>query len=358
MPPFRYLLPLVSGALMLLLPGCNPPAEKETPVTKRPPAREHLVELREVRPERVSTSQERTGSLKVRRTVRIHNQEEGRIIEAPFYEGDQVEKGAVLIRLEDDLLRAQLDKIGATVRQARVDLERLQNLVKKRAASKDEMVRAETALQIARAEQRLLRTRLSHTRIQAPFDGVISKRKVEPGDVVAKHSHLLTLIDPGSLVTEIYVSELLLPHLEPGDPVEVRIDALGNRVFPGRIQRIHPELDRVARQGVVEVALDPVPPGARAGQFARVTLETAEVERMLVPFAAVKRDRDGEFVYRVGEQNEVHRAPVRTGIRTGSQIEILEGLNPGDRIVTRGFLGLSVGKRVKPVEKQDLGPRS
>lgn len=353
MPPFHHLLLL---ALVLLLASCTPPPGKEAPA-KGPQAREHLVELTEVRRSQVRTSQERTGSLKVRRTVRIHNQEEGQIIEAPFYEGDPVEKGMVLVRLEDDLLRAQMDKAGATARQARVDLERLQNLVKKRAASKDEMIRAETALQVARAEQRLLQARLAHTRIKAPFGGVISERKVEPGDVAAKHTHLLTLIDPGSLVIAIYVSELLLPHLKPGGPVKVRIDALGSRVLSGRIQRIHPELDRVTRQGVVEVALDPVPQDARAGQFARVTLETAEVERMLIPFAAVKRDRSGDFVYRVDEQNKVHRAPVRTGIRTGNRIEILEGLNPGDRIVTRGFLGLTVGKMVKPVEKQVLGLR-
>ncbi|HHH38281.1 MAG TPA: efflux RND transporter periplasmic adaptor subunit, partial [Sedimenticola sp.] len=321
--PRNRLLPLL--ALLLLFAGCSPTpdAGNVSPPTKRPPPRAHLVELTPVRPERVSTALERSGTLKVRRSVRIHNQEEGRIIEAPFYEGDRVKKGTVLIRMEEDLLRAQLDKAAATARQARVDLSRLQNLVKKRAASKDEMVRAETALQVALAEQRLLQTRLSHTRIEAPFDGVVSERRVEPGDVVAKHSHLLTLIDPNSLVTEIRVSELLLPHLKPGDPVAVRIDALGSQTFPGRIRRIHPELDPVTRQGVVEVALDPVPPGARPGQFARVTLETAKVERMLVPFAAVKRDRKGTFVYRVDDEMKVHKAPVRTGIRTGSRIEIL-----------------------------------
>ena len=344
--PYRLLL--LCTSLLLWLTACSQQPANQTNPAKRSP-RAHLVEVVRIHPEFVTTAHERTGSLRARRTVRIHNQEEGRIMEVPFYQGDRVKNGEVLIRLQDDLLRAELDKVRATSRQARIDLKRISGLVDKRAASQDELARSRTALDVARAEQKLLETRLAHTRIQAPFDGVVSERRVEPGDVVARHSHLLTLIDPHSLLIEIHVSELLLPHLGLNDPVGVRIDALGRKVFSGHIARIYPNLDPVSRQGVVEVALDPIPDGALAGQFSRVTLETARVERVLVPFAAVKRDRDGGFVYRLDQQNQAHRVAVRTGIRIGDRIEILEGLETGDLIVSRGFLGLFEGKQVEPV---------
>ncbi len=333
----------------LSLWGCSDPAP--TPTGRKHTPRLHLVELTTAREETLSSRQERSGSLRARRRVRIYNQEEGQIDNIPFYEGDRVKQGELLLRLEDDLLTAQLEKARATTRQAQIKVKRLRDLVKRRAASEDELERAQTALDVARAEQKLLQTRLSHTRIKAPFDGVISERLAEPGDVAAKHTHLLTLTDPTSLMIEIHVSELLLPQLKTGDQVSVRIDALGKRQFPGRIQRIHPELDPSTRQGVVEIALDPIPAGARAGQFARVTLESARRPRVMLPFEAIKQDRQGSFVYRLDAEGRVRRTPVQTGIRLGNRSEILQGLKPGDRVVTRGFLGLSDGDKVQPVER-------
>ena len=352
MSSHRLLLLLLTAPLLLLwLGGCSeaPPSGPKKKKQRTP--QEHLVEVMGVKRESISTAHERSGTLRARRRVEIHNQEEGRIHELPFYEGDRVTRGQILVRLDDDLLQAVLDKARANTGLARINLKRVRDLIKKRAASEDERARAKTALDVAEAEQKLLQTRLEHTRIKAPFDGVISERKVEPGDVTASYSHLLTLTDPSSLITRIHVSELLLPHLKSGDPVSVRIDALGPSFFPGRIKRIFPELDPVTRQGVVEVSLEPVPDGARAGQFARVTLETARVERMLIPFAAVRRDREGEFVFRLNEKNKALRIPVRSGIRIGDRIEILEGLETEDRIVSRGFLGLSEGKQVTPVNE-------
>jgi len=347
--------PLLILALTALLLGCGQKGG-EPPTGKKRPPRDHLVELFTVRQERSSTVHERTGSLRARRTVRIYSQEEGRVTSVPFFEGDRVPKDQMLIRLDDELLVAELEKAEAIAHQASTDLERIKGLVKKHAASQDELARAQTALEVARAEQRLLKIRAGHARIKAPFAGVITERMVEPGDVVPKHSHLLTLSDPNSLVIEIHVSELLLPHLHPGDATQVRIDALGDRTFPGRILRIHPELDATTRQGIVEVLLEPVPQGARAGQFARVILETAQARRMLIPFTAVRRDRSGAFVYLMDDENKVRRANVRTGIRIADKVEILAGLKPGQQVISRGFLGLTLGKRVKPVNLDGKTP--
>ncbi|MCP4126417.1 MAG: efflux RND transporter periplasmic adaptor subunit [Gammaproteobacteria bacterium] len=345
----KNLLLLTTLLASITLTGCSeaPPA---TPAATKPTP--HLVEVDRVEWKPVSTAQERTGSLRSRRLVRIHNQEEGRVIELPHFEGDLVEAGQLLISMEDALLKAQLAKARATTSQAHLDLERISNLVDRRAASKDELARVNTRLEVAQAEQKLLETRLSYTRITAPFRGVISHRYVEPGDAVAKHTHLLTLIDPQSLITEIRISELLLPHIAAGDIAKVRIDALGDEQFTGRVLRIHPELDPATRQGVVEVILDPVPNGARAGQFARVTLETARVQRMLIPFGAVRHDRLGAFVYLLDQENKVRRTPVRSGIRVADQIEILDGLKPDQQVISRGFLGLSDGKQVQITERR------
>jgi RND family efflux transporter MFP subunit len=344
----KLLIGLTCCGLGLVIIGCEKPApDQGTKADTTPPA--HLVETVTLRHETIGTRHERTGSLRTRRLVRIYSQEEGRITRLPFFEGDRVAKGDLLLSLDDEILKAELAKTQATLEQARLDLKRIRDLVKKRVASEDELARASTALEVAMAEKQLLETRIAHTRILAPFDGVISERFKEPGDVVPRHSQILTLADPASLVTELSVSELLLPHVKTGDEVEVRIDALGDRRFPGKILRIHPELDPRTRQGKLEVVLEPVPPQARAGQFARVTLLLPASERLLIPFSALRRDREGEFVYRLGSDDKAHKAPVRSGIHIGSQVEILEGLTPDQQVITRGFLGLADGKTVKPV---------
>jgi RND family efflux transporter MFP subunit len=159
------------------------------------------------------------------------------------------------------------------------------------------------------------------------------------------------------LVTDLAVSEMLLSHIAVGDTVRARIDALGDTEFPGQVLRVHPELDPRTRQGRVEIELRPVPQGARAGQFARVTFSTEALDRRVIPFAALRHDRGGEFVYRIDDDRIVHRVQVRSGQRLADRVEVLEGLGLGDLVVVKGFLGLNEGKRVKIVNVSGEGDR-
>jgi membrane fusion protein (multidrug efflux system) len=183
--------------------------------------------------------------------------------------------------------------------------------------------------------------------VHAPIDGVISQRLAEPGLVVTRHTHLLTIIDTSTLITEVAVSELLLPGLSNGDDVEVSIDALPNQKFIGKILRIHPSLKVATRSGIVEIVLDPAPPGAVPGQLCRVKLESPEQARLLIPFSALRRDQEGEFVFMVNDENKAIRTAVHSGLRIEEKIEILEGLEDGQRVIVKGFLGLKHGTPVR-----------
>ncbi|MCU7906168.1 MAG: efflux RND transporter periplasmic adaptor subunit [Candidatus Thiodiazotropha sp. (ex Epidulcina cf. delphinae)] len=347
----RDSLPMATGsALLCLVIGCSPGSNTDhAGRQQKPSSKVHPVAVETVEPKTSALKHERNGTLKARRTVRIFNQEEGRITALPYFEGDRIERGELIARLEDELLKAELEKTIATTRQMRINLKRQQGLAKRKAVSEDELVRARTDLSVAEAEQRVLRARLGYTRITAPFTGLVSRRLVEPGDVVPRHTHLMTMIDPDSLVTRILVSDLLLPQLKLGDPVTARIDGLGERRFPGRIVRIHPELDERTRMGLIEVALDPVPAGARSGQLCRVTLKTADLSRISIPFNALRRDNSGEYVYRLDSERQAQRISVNSGLRIADRIEILRGLAQGDRIITKGFLELQEGMTVEPV---------
>ena len=296
----------------------------------------------------------RTGTLRARRSVKLYSQEEGRIEALPVFEGDSVAAGTVVARLDDRLLSAELRKAAAVQRQAEQNLQRVQQLADRKLISTDEQQRADTALQIAAAEKSLLETRLGYTIIRAPFAAVVTERKVEPGDAVPRFAHLLTLADPQSLMIDVAVSELVLPTLELGAPVEVSIDALGAPRFVGHITRIHPTVAADTRQGIVEVALTPVPEAAQAGQLARVYLPGEILKRLSIPLTALRRDQSGEYVFAVDAGNTAHRVGVKSGASLGDRIEILSGLQDGDRVVTRGFIDLADGKSIQiPVQAVD-----
>ncbi len=348
-----FLAPLLAAILAALI-ACG--AESNSKPAPRA-ARVHLVELASAEPGRLSYTADRAGSLRAVREVRIVNQEEGRLTEVRVREGDRVRARDVLVRYDDRILRAELDKAKATLGQAELDHRRARQLKEKAFLSEDAVSRAATALEIARAQVRLLEVRVQHMTIKAPFDGVVARRLVEPGNVTPQHTHLLTVIDPSQLVTDVNVSELVMPYLSVGDAARVRIDALGEKLHPGKIVRVHPAIDPATRTGRIEVALNPVPRGARAGQFCRVVLSTGATEQLVVPVAALQRDVDGEFVYvyQPGD-GTVRRTAVVSGLRLADRVEIRDGLAPGAQVVVKGFLGLSAGQRVKPVEPRE--PRS
>ena len=343
---FSVLLSL-TALLLAALAGCGAESNGKPAA---PSPRAHLVELAVAEPGRLSYTADRAGSLRALREVMIVNQEEGRLTELRVREGDRVSKGEVLVRYDDQILRAQLDKASATLGQAEQDHLRNRQLKAKGFVSEDAVARAATNLEIARAEVRLLQARVQHMTIVAPFDGVVAKRLVEPGNVTPQHTHLLTVIDPSRLVTDVNVSELVMPYLSVGASAEVRIDALGETLHPGKIVRIHPTIDPATRTGRIEVVLNPVPPGARPGQFCRVLLSTGSREWLVVPLAALQRDAQGEFVYAYQEDGTVRRAGITSGLRLADRVEIRDGLESGAKVVVKGFLELASGQRVKPVE--------
>lgn len=332
-----------------LVAGCDG-ADSSVPETAGEDRPAHRVEVAEVRLEARSFSAERPGTLEARRWTRLLSQEEGRITAVHAEEGDSVAEGELLVQLEDELLQAELKRAEAQRAQAEANLSRLERLAERELTSEEALSQARTDLAVRRAEQALLDTRLEYTRIRAPFQGTVTERHVEPGDGVGRFTHVMSLMDRDTLVARVNVSDRLAAILQPDDPVTIRIDALPETPLEGRIRRVFPVIDRESRQGTVEVILDDVPDGARPGQVARVTFTSEPVERRFVPFAALRRDIDGEHVFVVDDGGEVSRADVRTGMRLQDVVEVLEGVEAGERVVVRGFLGLRAGREVEVVD--------
>ncbi len=332
----RFFPLLMSLLLLTACDGGNSATERKKPARKPPPV---LVEAVSVGKETIAKTWERIGTLVHRHILRVYNQEEGKITHLPRYEGDQVKQGEILLSLDDKLLRAELKKAHATRSMAARKLSRLERLRKTNAASEENLVSAQTELELAQAEVEILNTRLSYTVIRAPFDGIVTRRLAEPGDIKPRNSHLLTLADPKSLLLRVEASAQLIADLAPGSQAKIFLDLPHIPVLQGKVQRIYPTLDPVTRQGKVEIRLQNIPAGIHAGQYARVELTGQARQRLLIPFSALRRDRNGEYVY-VIEGNQALRRDVTSGSRFGSRIEILDGLQENESIVKRGFMDL------------------
>jgi len=315
----------------------------------------HLVEVATVVQQPLEYTSDRPGTLRAQRAVKLFNQEEGRVTAVLAREGDRVRKNRPLVRLDARLLQAELDKTEAQLRQAELNVTRLQRLIPEKLVSEDSLTRAQTELDVAKANVRMLQTRVSYMTVRAPFYGEVAERLVEPGDVAPKHTHLMTLVDSSSLVTEVQVSELMVSRIKRGDRADVRIDALGSKSYEGKVSRIYPTIDPATRLGRLEVALAPVPEGARAGQFCRVVLYSKAVDPIVIPFSALRRDPQGEHVFVVTDDGKVKRQAIVSGLRLTDRVEVIDGLKAGQVVVKKGFLGLAAGDKVKAVNQPATG---
>ena len=310
----------------------------------------HRVEVITVENKPVSLVQTVSGTLEAKTKIRLYNEESGRIIRLPYHEGDSVKKGTLLVQLDNEILKTDVAKATASKEQAKVDLSRLKKLLPKQISTEEEVAKARTVLDLAIAEEKRQLTRLDRTSIKAPIDGLITKRFYEPGDMLAAQSHIHSIIDPSILRLKASLAERWIPLVSIDQEITLSIDALGDRAFKASIVRIHPTINASTHKGLIEIQLDPVPAGARVGQFARAMIELKATDRLVIPAHTIQYEPEGAYVFRIVDSEDgnpvAEKVYIEQGQQFGTVTEILSALRAGDRVVTRGYLGLRDNKKV------------
>ena len=337
---FSLLIPLIS---VLSLTACS---SDDNSSSKKRIGKDHKVEISIASVTPVQHKQVVSGSLEAINSIKLYSEENSRITALPFYESDVIKRGDILVTLDSQLIQADLDKAIAESQQAKVSLKRLKKLLPKKLASEEDVTLAATTLNVALAEEKRQRARLARTSIKAAFNGVISQRNYEPGDVIAANSHILTLIDPNILRVRLLLSEQWISLVKTGSVVDISIDALGDKMFSGNISRIYPTINPSTRKGTLEITLSPTPAGARAGQLARVNIQTETTDKLVIPSRSIHHDIDGAHVFIVNEKMKAQKASIQQGLDFGVVTEVISGVSAGDKIVSKGFLGLRNNKTV------------
>lgn len=365
--PFRLLcvaLPLVVGGV-----ACKPKSSVPSGPSARAPQKVEVVEL--VRAD-LSETLEVTGTLEANESVGIQPELAGIVREIAFEEGQKVEKGALLARIDDAELRAQVEEAEARADLARINRERADALASDGTLAQAELDRVRSEERATVAALELLRVRLARTRLTAPFSGVLGSRRLAAGDYVTPTSVLTTLDDLSALKVTFRVPERSIPQVKVGTRVTARVRVGANEQpveTEGEVFFVSASIDPSIRASEVKAILRSPPPELRPGMFAAVRILLATREQVLVvPEAALLSGQRGVQVIAVAEKDGepvARYVTIETGLRVGGQVEIRpvagETLEPGTRIISSGAgaLILFPGAPLNPVERfvemKDIG---
>ena len=336
-----------AAAALLLLAATPPALAQDAGASGDAPAVPVEAARVELRPilERVTA----IGSLRSNESVVIRPEIAGRVVGIDFEEGQPVARGALLLRLDDSLFRAELGEAEAQLRLAESNFQRIEELHVRNVATARSRDEARSGLDIGTASLELARARLARTRISAPFDGIAGLRQVSIGDYISAGQDVVNLEDIDPIKVDFRVAEKFLSAVRTGQTIQVRVDAYPGRSFDGEVYAIDPRIDAEGRSIVIRARLANDDLLLRPGLFARVVLVLkTRPQAVTVPEQAIQPRGGEQYVFTIID-GKVKQTRVTIGNRSEGRVEIVDGLADDAVVVTAGHLKIQDGAAVRIV---------
>lgn len=329
--PISYSLP-IAAAFMLLSAffascGKQPHGSDAAPNSKPLTLATQAIEAAEI-----PVFEEVVGTVRPRHEAQVSAKVTGRVMEMKAVPGMKVKTGDELAKIEVKELEAALDRARAALVQADRDLVRYRTLRESGAATEAEFEQAESRQRIAAATVQEMQTMVANATVAAPFDGTVTRKMVEPGDLASPGRALFAMEDSTLLRLEIAVAESLAGGLKIGDAFGVEVAGADQPRLDAKISEIAPSADVGSRTFSIKLDL-PAIESLRAGQFGRAFLPRGERRAILVPDSAVTSRGQMDYVF-VAAKNTARLRIVRTGESAEGKTEILAGLDDGEVILT------------------------
>ena len=335
------------------------PAGGDAPAaaTGGPPAMPPMpVDVDTARRQSVVDAVRATGRIEAVNAIELRPDEQGRITQLMFREGQSVAAGTPLVKIDDAMLKAQLERAKADRDLATQQLERVRRLRAQNAASPADLERVEAAARSADASLALLELQIERTTVRAPFAGAIGQRFVSVGDYVTTATRLLTLqtVNPQRAVIE--VPERYAVQLRPGQIVEFAVAAQEGRTHRARVDFIDPVVQTEGRTILVKASA-PNPGGQlKPGMFIEARLATStRANAIVVPEDAVQPMRSANVVWAVVD-GKASRRVVTLGVRSAGMVEVVSGVQAGEIVVVGGLERMGEGAPVAPRPRGQATP--
>ena len=327
------------------------------PAGQRRGGREVSVETVFAETRTIRTRIEAVGDTRALQAVNIVPQDAGQVVSIAFESGERVEAGAVLVELDDTLTQAAVAEAQARLHETRVALDRARKLQASRNIAQsavDETVAAEEA---ATAQLQAARKRLEDRTIRAPFAGTVGIRNVDLGARIDTSTVVTTLDDLSGVEVEFSVPEIRFGAVRIGQTITARAAAWPDRLFEGRIDVIDSRVSPSARAFRVRAVIPNGDGALTAGMFLYVEVALDEREALLVPEEAVQAAASSSYLFIV-EDGKAVRREVHVGQRQDGTAEIVEGIEPGDEVITAGIQRIREGIAVSTGAGDDERPTS
>lgn len=328
---------------IVLVSGCGQPPAGGGPPSEFPVRA--VVALVEPRP--MEETVRLVGSLRADQQIDVVSELSGTITGIHFTQGQAVEQGAELITIRDDRIRARLQEAEARYDLAAANLARGRDLLETETISQSDFDRLHAEYQIAIAAKASANVDLVDTKVSAPFDGVITARRVNQGAFVQVGQVITSLIQLDPLDAVFHLPERYLRQVAKGQIIRLRAAAHPEEIFEGEVHYIDPRVDELNRTVQIKALVDNADGKLKPGMFISLdlVLEVAP-EALVIPEAAVQYFRDQARVFVMGEDDRAERRDVSIGRRLAGELQITSGLEPGDRVVVEGFQKMGPGSRI------------
>lgn len=290
---------------------------------------------------------ESVGTVRASESVTLTARVSDTVSEVLFEDGDLAQKGQVLIRLTADEEAADLEEAEAILREAQQQLERDEELIRRGNATQARLDESRREVAAARSRLAAARARVSDRTIKAPFDGLLGLRRVSPGTLISPGTEITTLDDVTPVLVDFSVPERFLSAVAEGQRIEVYTPAYPNRRFEGEVATVASRIDPLSRAVTVRAELPNEDKALRPGMLMTVTLISNARSRLGVPESALVPVSDRQYLFVVGEDGRVERREVKIGARRPGLVEVVDGLAPGEPVVSAGTLRLRPGAEVR-----------
>jgi membrane fusion protein, multidrug efflux system len=303
------------------------------------------VEAMKVRTMRTSNIIKISGNIMSNEEVNLQSQIAGVVTEVNFTEGSHINKGDLLIKIDDSPYQAQLQKDEVSKQLDQLTADRTKKLLDINGVSQQDYDIALNNLNGIIADMKLIQVSIGYCNIKAPFDGVIGLKNVSPGSYITTSTVIADIEQLSPIKIDFYVPEKYSDLLHKGDSITFTVAGFSER-FSGSIYAIDPKIDQTSG-GLHIRALTPNKDGKLLpGQFANISIPLSHTDSaIMVPTEAVIPKVIGQDIY-VYKGGVAASLPIQLGIRTDSTVEVTQGLHAGDTIIIRGSMVIYPGSKV------------
>ena len=346
---------ILSLIMAVTISACS---KREETAHEAPKAPVVKVYVAKVEKSDITQFSESVGTVKALRVATVASKIMGSVARLNFKEGDRVKEGTVLVEIDDREINAQLEQAHAAVteatasyRNAEINLKRIMALLEQRSATQQQvdntvmqfdMSTART--QQANANVEALKVMLGYARVSAPFDGVITEKTIEKGEMTSQGRPLFIVTDDRRLRLEAEIRESEIRGIKEGAVIDVRVDAV-DKVLKGKVSQIVPSGDPATHSFLVKIDL-PGTEGLLPGMFGRAFVSKGVTVSMLVPKGAVIEKGQLKGVFTV-KNNTAGFRMIKTGMVSNDKVEVLSGLTDGEEVAVSNIDKLADGSPVE-----------